>query len=244
VQPYLISSDTSIEPALKSAALLIPTHFSTYLSSDLGACVDVQPTPEAPHAGLLAFSGALAAVLGRDDSLTVFVGKRRSMWWYAAALAAAIELLDLREYGNFYFYGPRSGETTLESLGTRPPRPYRSDREYYLFVDGVVKGPYGLIDLKGLAHSRAVSARTQVYVGEGWKSLGDVDEVYSTRSWAVALAFSMLLGWLGIDRFYLGKIGSGIVKLLTVGGLGAWWLLDFLLTVFHAVNDASGKPLR
>jgi TM2 domain len=189
-------------------------------------------------------SGALAAVLGRDDSLTVFVGKRRSMWWYAAALAAAIELLDLREYGNFYFSGPRPGATTLESLGTRAPRPYRSDRDYYLFVDGVVKGPYGLIDLRALAHSRAVSARTQVYVGERWKSLGDVHEVYSTRSWAVALAFSILLGWLGIDRFYLGKIGSGIVKLLTVGGLGAWWLLDFLLTMFHAVNDASGKPLR
>jgi hypothetical protein len=189
-------------------------------------------------------SGALAAVLGRADSLTIFVGKRRSMWRYAAALAAAIELLDLHEYGNFYFSGPRPAETTIKMLDARPPRTHRSDRDYYVLVDGVVKGPYGLIDLRGLAHSRAVSARTQVYVGEGWKSLGDVHEVYSTRSWAVAIALSILLGWLGIDRFYLGKIGSGIVKLLTLGGLGVWWLLDFLLTMGHAVNDASGKPLR
>jgi TM2 domain len=189
-------------------------------------------------------AGALSAVLGRDDSLTVYVGKKRSMWWYAAALEAAIGLLDLPKYGNFYFSGPRPGETTLETLDMRPPRPYHSDNDYYLFIDGVVKGPYGLIDLRGLAHSRAVSARTQVYIGKQWKSLGDIHEVYSTRSWAVALACSILLGWLGIDRFYLGKIGSGMVKLLTFGGLGAWWLMDLVLTLAHAVNDASGKPLR
>ncbi|MEK6820393.1 MAG: TM2 domain-containing protein [Nanoarchaeota archaeon] len=39
------------------------------------------------------------------------------------------------------------------------------------------------------------------------------------------------MGWFGVDRFYIGYIGSGIVKLLTFGGLGIWWLIDLILIV-------------
>jgi len=40
---------------------------------------------------------------------------------------------------------------------------------------------------------------------------------------------SVIFGWLGVDRFMMGKIGTGILKLITLGGLGFWWLIDIIL---------------
>jgi len=90
-----------------------------------------------------------------------------------------------------------------------------------------------------------VSTRTLVRVGTGpWFPLRDVPGVFSDRTWARALAFSILGGGLGLDQFYLGNVGGGIGKLLTLGGLGVWWLLDVLLLLTHVTTDARGKPLR
>ncbi len=63
------------------------------------------------------------------------------------------------------------------------------------------------------------------------------------RSWLVALLLSIFLGQLGIDRFYLGYIGTGILKLVTLGGCGIWWLIDVILIVTNQLNDVDGKPL-
>ncbi|WP_068084122.1 TM2 domain-containing protein [Polycladidibacter stylochi] len=49
------------------------------------------------------------------------------------------------------------------------------------------------------------------------------------RSPLLALGLSFFLGMFGVDRFYLGQIGSGILKLITCGGLGFWWLIDLFL---------------
>ena len=37
------------------------------------------------------------------------------------------------------------------------------------------------------------------------------------------------MGGYGIDRIYIGEVGLGILKLLTCGGLGVWWLIDLFL---------------
>lgn len=64
------------------------------------------------------------------------------------------------------------------------------------------------------------------------------------RDFLVALLLSILVGQLGIDRFYMGYIGLGILKLLTFGGCGVWWLIDVILIATKNLQDADGRPLK
>ena len=73
---------------------------------------------------------------------------------------------------------------------------------------------------------------------------GTPQMAYSNKSWVVALLLSIFLGGLGIDRFYLGYVGLGIVKLITLGGLGVWWLIDLILIALNRIPDSHGLPLR
>ncbi|MBT9143225.1 MAG: hypothetical protein DDT32_01761 [Syntrophomonadaceae bacterium] len=66
----------------------------------------------------------------------------------------------------------------------------------------------------------------------------------SEKSWLVALLLSIFVGVLGIDRFYLGKIGTGILKLITAGGFGIWWLIDLILIATGKMKDSEGKIVK
>ena len=66
----------------------------------------------------------------------------------------------------------------------------------------------------------------------------------SDKSFIAAWLLSWLLGFFGADRFYLGKIGTAIVKLLTLGGVGVWWLIDLIITLTGNATDASGRRVR
>jgi len=63
------------------------------------------------------------------------------------------------------------------------------------------------------------------------------------KSKTTALIISILLGELGIDRFYLGYTGLGILKLITAGGLGIWWLVDIYLIASGKMKTARGDEL-
>ena len=57
-------------------------------------------------------------------------------------------------------------------------------------------------------------------------------------NWVLTLIMSILFGSLGIDRFIMGHIGLGILKLITAGGCGIWWLIDVvLIATKHNFND-------
>ena len=48
-------------------------------------------------------------------------------------------------------------------------------------------------------------------------------------NWIVTLVMSIFFGVLGVDRFMMGHIGLGLLKLFTFGGFGVWWLVDVIL---------------
>ena len=61
------------------------------------------------------------------------------------------------------------------------------------------------------------------------------------------LATSLLawyLGWLGVHRFYLGKIGTGLLMLFTLGGLGIWAIIDFVFAVTGNMRDKDGRLIK
>ena len=63
------------------------------------------------------------------------------------------------------------------------------------------------------------------------------------KSFSTAILLSLFLGYLGIDRFYLGYTGLGVAKLLTFGGCGIWSLIDLILIAMRKVPAADGTPL-
>ena len=61
------------------------------------------------------------------------------------------------------------------------------------------------------------------------------------KSKTTALVLSILLGELGIDRFYLGYTGIGILKLLTAGCFGILWLIDIIRIATGELLPADGS---
>jgi serine/threonine protein kinase len=63
------------------------------------------------------------------------------------------------------------------------------------------------------------------------------------RQYVLTWFFSVLLGWLGVDRFYLAKFFTGALKLLTFGGAGIWSLVDLLILVNGGTRDRWSREL-
>jgi hypothetical protein len=59
----------------------------------------------------------------------------------------------------------------------------------------------------------------------------------------VALGLAIPLGVFGAHRFYVGKVGTGVLQLLTMGGMGLWWLYDLILIASGEFRDADGRRI-
>jgi hypothetical protein len=55
------------------------------------------------------------------------------------------------------------------------------------------------------------------------------------------LILCLLFGWLGIHRFFVGKVGTGVLMLLTIGGLGIWIVIDLVLIIFGQFRDRDAR---
>ena len=64
----------------------------------------------------------------------------------------------------------------------------------------------------------------------------------ATKNKLTAILLSIFTGGLGIDRFYLGYTGLGVVKLLTMGGFGIWALIDLIMICTGSLRPADGSP--
>lgn len=64
------------------------------------------------------------------------------------------------------------------------------------------------------------------------------------KDYLTASLLSLFLGSLGVDRFYLGYTGLGVLKLLTLGGCGIWALIDFILIATGGLKAADGQSLK
>ncbi len=63
----------------------------------------------------------------------------------------------------------------------------------------------------------------------------------SEKSRGVATALASLLGVFGAHRFYVGKTGTGVLMLCSIGGLGLWYLYDLIMIVSGSFRDAEGR---
>lgn len=69
-------------------------------------------------------------------------------------------------------------------------------------------------------------------------------QIDKRRHFLAAFFFSFLWGTFGVDRFYLGKVWTGILKLITLGGLGIWTLVDLSTIMSGSMRDKQGRELR
>lgn len=76
------------------------------------------------------------------------------------------------------------------------------------------------------------------------ESTTDMAPAIGQKSFVVTWLLSLFLGIFGIDRFYLGKVGTGILKLVTFGGVGVWALVDLIIILCGGMRDKRGLSLR
>ncbi len=65
----------------------------------------------------------------------------------------------------------------------------------------------------------------------------------SNKSRGIATALAVTLGAFGVHRFYVGKVGTGLLMLVTGGGMGIWYIYDVIIVASGAFRDADGLPL-
>ncbi|MBU3182395.1 TM2 domain-containing protein [Clostridium psychrophilum] len=68
-------------------------------------------------------------------------------------------------------------------------------------------------------------------------------QTVSDKNRLVALLLCVFFGAIGIHRFYVGKIGTGILMIITFGGFGIWWVVDLILIVTNSFTDINGLKL-
>jgi hypothetical protein len=113
---------------------------------------------------------------------------------------------------------------------------------------GTETGPFTVADLLAQVKAGDVRQDTNVRSASGpegtWFRAVEIPGLYSDKEWLITVLLSFFVGILGIDRFYLGYTGLGILKLITLGGCGIWALIDLILIVIGSLPDAQGRPLR
>ena len=119
-------------------------------------------------------------------------------------------------------------------------------QQWLVQIPGQPDSPVDTFTLSAWAKTKVIQPNTQVTDVETNRTFAasQIPGVFSDKEYIIALLFSIFLGYLGIDRFYMGQVGMGIGKLLTGGGCGVWWLIDVILIAPRSSSDSAGRPLK
>ncbi|WLR42548.1 TM2 domain-containing protein [Bacillus carboniphilus] len=66
----------------------------------------------------------------------------------------------------------------------------------------------------------------------------------SEKNWVATILLCVFLGGFGVHRFYVGKIGTGILMLVTFGGLGVWAIIDLIVIILGNFKDKEGNVIK
>jgi hypothetical protein len=133
-----------------------------------------------------------------------------------------------------------------DATSAAPPSPQPSTSDSFMVTRmGAEEGPYTFADLQMQLRAGQIRHDTMVRRGSSnFFPAAEIPGLFSQKEWLTTILLSFFVGWLGIDRFYLGYTGLGILKLITFGGFGIWYIIDLILIVTGNLKDSQGLPLR
>ena len=75
------------------------------------------------------------------------------------------------------------------------------------------------------------------------EKLLDSSTKINSTDWLALFLLTFFVGVLGVHRFYVGKIGTGVLMLITLGGFGVWFLVDLILVVTGQFTNKEGQKI-